>query len=91
MISEAVFMAGIALIGSIATMYFQMKQRAHQLQYDAKIVVLEAKQKLCDDQDKAKGARITALEAHIVTLTAADARDKAEVLAKIESSVNVQK
>lgn len=87
MMSEAAIMAVIALFGSGITMYFQARQRRDQLQYDQKFTLLEAKQKHCEEQDEAKGRRIAALESHIVTLTAADARDKAEILAKIESSV----
>lgn len=59
-----------------------------KLQYDVKLAVLEDRQKRCETDGIAKDIRIASLEAHIITLTAADVRDRIELEAKITTIKN---
>jgi hypothetical protein len=83
-VSDASIMALIAMVGTGIGLLFQSMSRRDQLKYDVKLAVLEEKQKICEQNDAAKSVRIASLEAHIVTLTATDVKDRIELEAQIK-------
>lgn len=76
-------MALIAMVGTGITLLLQTTKNRDQLKYDVKLAVLEDRQKRCEEDGAAKAIRIASLEAHIVSLTATDVKDRVELEAKI--------
>ena len=83
-------MALIAMVGTGVGLMFNAISKRDQLKYDVKMAVLEDRQKRCEENDAAKSIRISVLEAHIITLTAADAKDRVELEAKISEVKNTK-
>ena len=83
-------MALIAMVGTGIGLMFNAVTKRDQLKYDVKMAVLEDRQKRCEEDGAAKAIRISVLEAHIVTLTATDAKDRVELEAKITDVKNAK-
>jgi len=82
-VGEGSALALIAMVGTGITLLLQTLGKRDQLKYDVKLAVLEDRQKRCEEDGVAKTIRIASLEAHIVSLTATDVKDRVELEAKI--------
>jgi hypothetical protein len=81
--SDATVFALIAMIGAAISLILQTMGKRDQLKYDVKLAIIEDRQKRCEEDGATKNIRIATLEAHIITLTAADVKDRVELDAKI--------